>query len=81
MRFVSSLKTMIKLVSLQWRFGIAWLCAVVTVIAFQTPGADPGTQTQPELLLAKVYGEGIDLEQYWVSEKLDEVRAYWDGIQ
>ena len=72
---------MSKLVSLQWRFGIAWLCAVATVIATQTPGADPGTQTQPELLLAKVYGEGIDLEQYWISEKLDGVRAYWDGIQ
>ena len=34
---------------------------------------------RPPLLLASVYREGIDLSRYWVSEKLDGVRAYWDG--
>lgn len=33
----------------------------------------------PELALAGVYEEGVALEGYWVSEKLDGVRAYWDG--
>lgn len=33
----------------------------------------------PELALAGVYEEGIALKDYWVSEKLDGVRAYWDG--
>lgn len=33
----------------------------------------------PALTLAKIYHEGIDVSQYWVSEKLDGVRAYWDG--
>ncbi|WP_166261127.1 DNA ligase [Marinobacter salicampi] len=33
----------------------------------------------PKLLLAEVYEEGIELEHYWVSEKLDGVRAYWNG--
>ncbi|PXX93834.1 DNA ligase [Marinobacter vulgaris] len=33
----------------------------------------------PGLALAGVYEEGVDLEGYWVSEKLDGVRAYWDG--
>lgn len=33
----------------------------------------------PELALAGVYGEGVTLKDYWVSEKLDGVRAYWDG--
>jgi DNA ligase-1 len=41
--------------------------------------ADCGTVAPPELLLAEVYESGIDLSGYWVSEKLDGVRAYWDG--
>ena len=35
----------------------------------------------PEVLLANVYREGIDVTQYLVSEKLDGVRAIWDGKQ
>ena len=33
----------------------------------------------PPLLLAKTYTQGIAVRDYWVSEKLDGVRAYWDG--
>jgi len=33
----------------------------------------------PELALAGKYAGGLDLADYWVSEKLDGVRAYWDG--
>lgn len=32
---------------------------------------------QPELTLANVYQKGMPLDGYWVSEKLDGVRAYW----
>jgi len=35
----------------------------------------------PEILLANVYRDGIDVSQYLVSEKLDGVRAIWDGEQ
>jgi DNA ligase-1 len=35
----------------------------------------------PQLILAQVYRAGIDPADYWVSEKLDGVRAYWDGSQ
>ena len=35
----------------------------------------------PALMLAKVYRRGIDLRDYWVSEKLDGVRGRWDGRQ
>ncbi len=35
----------------------------------------------PELMRASIYKEGIDISQYWASEKLDGVRAYWDGHQ
>ncbi len=34
---------------------------------------------KPALMLANVYHEGVNLNKYWVSEKLDGVRAYWDG--
>lgn len=33
------------------------------------------------MLLAERYTPGIDVSQYWVSEKLDGVRAHWDGRQ
>jgi DNA ligase-1 len=33
----------------------------------------------PRLLLAESYSAAIQLDEYWVSEKLDGVRAYWDG--
>ncbi|MDH5610981.1 MAG: DNA ligase [Gammaproteobacteria bacterium] len=33
----------------------------------------------PDLLLANIYHSDIRLGNYWVSEKLDGVRAYWDG--
>jgi len=34
---------------------------------------------KPNIMLANVYHEGIDLDDYWVSEKFDGVRALWDG--
>ena len=37
--------------------------------------------TAPALMLAKVYHPGIDLSDYWVSEKYDGLRGYWDGQQ
>ena len=35
--------------------------------------------TPPPLMLATPYRSGIDVSDYWVSEKLDGVRARWDG--
>ena len=35
----------------------------------------------PPLMLANVYRDEIPLAEYWVSEKLDGVRAYWDGAK
>ena len=38
---------------------------------------------KPKLMLANVYGKksnsSVDVRDYWVSEKYDGVRAYWDG--
>ena len=33
----------------------------------------------PALMLANSYRQGVVLANYWVSEKYDGVRAYWDG--
>lgn len=35
--------------------------------------------SEPALMLANRYHDGIVISDYWVSEKLDGVRAYWDG--
>lgn len=35
----------------------------------------------PPVELVDVYHGGVDLSRYWVSEKFDGVRGYWDGHQ
>lgn len=35
----------------------------------------------PALMLAERYETGVDLDAYWVSEKLDGVRGYWTGTE
>ncbi|MBW2942829.1 DNA ligase [Zhongshania aquimaris] len=37
--------------------------------------------SKPALMLANVYRSDIDLDKYWVSEKYDGVRAFWNGHQ
>jgi DNA ligase-1 len=56
--------------------------AVLGGVYAQPPAAAPfdAAPTPPDLPLAEVYEPGaIELGDYWVSEKLDGVRAYWDG--
>ncbi|PID45415.1 MAG: DNA ligase [Proteobacteria bacterium] len=43
--------------------------------------ANASATAAPELVLAKVYKKRSDISRYWVSEKLDGVRAYWNGEQ
>lgn len=38
-------------------------------------------QEKPDIMLAESYEHGLDITQYWVSEKLDGVRARWNGTQ
>jgi DNA ligase 1 len=40
-----------------------------------------GEAKAPPLLLAQSWTNDIDLSGWWMSEKLDGVRAYWDGKQ
>lgn len=51
---------------------VAGLCAP-PVVAGEAGGGMPG------VVLAERYRDGIDPAGYWVSEKLDGVRALWDG--
>ncbi len=39
----------------------------------------PTVSLAADLLLAKSWNDHLDPAEYWVSEKLDGVRAYWDG--
>src|SRR5258708_562763 len=43
--------------------------------------ADGDEASGPPLLLAESWGNAADLSGWWMSEKLDGVRAYWDGKQ
>ena len=49
--------------------------------AFPLVAAQPGPDAPPSLELAQVYRGAIDVSRYWVSEKLDGVRAAWDGAK
>lgn len=56
-------------------FVAGLLLGLISMVA--VPGLSAAAP--PALLLAEVYRSGIDPTAYWVSEKLDGVRAYWDG--
>src|SRR5881394_2625272 len=52
----------------------------------QRPAKAAGTgegeeEAGPPLLLAERWDNAADLSDWWMSEKLDGVRAYWDGKQ
>ena len=53
-------------------------CLVFVALLAFFPSFVPAGEAPP-LLLADVYRDDVDLDRYWVSEKLDGVRAYWDG--
>ena len=43
--------------------------------------ADGEEAAGPPVLLAETWDNALDLSGWWMSEKLDGVRAYWDGKQ
>jgi DNA ligase-1 len=44
-------------------------------------GGAEGEAAEPPLLLAHKWEVDVDLTGWWLSEKLDGVRAYWDGTK
>lgn len=53
---------------------LAWVCLALAVAV--VAAAEP-----PALVLAETYRGGVEVSRYLVSEKLDGVRAYWDGAR
>ena len=56
--------------------------ATMLLLAALGYGAVPvaiAADVKPPLMLANVYHPGVQLADYWVSEKYDGVRGYWDG--
>lgn len=52
-----------------------YLAVILALFSLATEASPPALQ------LANVYHNAINLDHYWVSEKYDGVRAYWDGGQ
>ncbi|MGH8505163.1 MAG: DNA ligase [Stenotrophobium sp.] len=55
--------------------------AAIVILLGSLPSVCAYAAEPPPLMLANVYhvGDAIDLSAYWVSEKYDGVRGYWDG--
>jgi DNA ligase 1 len=66
-------------------FRLKALHLLLVVTGLLTPAlpvpafAGTAPQQAPQLMLAKAYRAGIPLADYWVSEKYDGIRGYWDG--
>jgi DNA ligase-1 len=61
-----------------------WIAAVTGFALFFSSGITNAADTvetaqPPAILLAKIWRDGFDPADFWVSEKLDGVRAIWDG--
>lgn len=52
---------------------------IFTIFLLSVLAATGANAAGPSLQLGNVYHEDINLSEYWVSEKYDGVRAYWDG--
>ena len=59
---------------------VSLLCALLASLGMLSlPTLGQETKGKPALMLAKVYHPGVVLKDYWVSEKYDGVRGFWDG--
>lgn len=51
---------------------------LLLLLMFALAGPVPA-RDKPDVMLAGVYRQPVDVSQYWISEKLDGMRARWDG--
>ncbi|HSO34089.1 MAG TPA: DNA ligase, partial [Labilithrix sp.] len=63
------------------RVGGPAAAAGSTTTTTTTATASRGEGVAPALLLAHAWESDVDLTGWWMSEKLDGVRAYWDGTK
>lgn len=59
--------------------GSAFATGVWAASVTQAPALEASASAQPALMHAKLWPAGLDPHAYLVSEKLDGVRAFWDG--
>ena len=52
---------------------------LVAAIGYSTVPVAMAADFKPPLMLANVYSPSVALADYWVSEKYDGVRGFWDG--
>lgn len=52
-----------------------YFLAILLIFSFISQASPPGLQ------LANIYHDKLDLRNYWMSEKYDGVRAFWNGKQ
>ncbi|MDP2761211.1 MAG: DNA ligase [Sideroxyarcus sp.] len=59
------------------------LASLLLAFFFASYSAAPAAAefSPPQLTLANIYRDDVPLAEYWVSEKYDGVRGYWDGKQ
>ncbi|HEY8856206.1 MAG TPA: DNA ligase [Rugosibacter sp.] len=71
-----------RLLQIVFVFSVVMTGAVVVAAAEEAiPMTSVAPANKTEVLLAKVWQQGQDPAGFWVSEKLDGVRALWDGHQ
>jgi len=54
-----------------------WIMLIALFVAWPV---HPAALSPSPVMLANVYHAGITLGDYWISEKYDGVRGYWDGV-
>ena len=60
-------------------FKRSTLVLLLAVLGYGTAPVTLASDVKPPLMLANVYRPGIQLADYWMSEKYDGVRGFWDG--
>ena len=60
-------------------FKRSTLVLLLAVLGYGTAPVTLASNGKPPLMLANVYHPGVALTDYWVSEKYDGVRGFWDG--
>ena len=60
-------------------FKRSTLVLLLAVLGYGTAPVTLASDVKPPLMLANVYRPGIQLADYWVSEKYDGARGFWDG--
>ena len=70
---------MFHLINSQRFFCVFCLLSILPELHALQVNVDKTKQIKPQLQHATKYRESIEINDYWVSEKLDGVRGYWTG--